>query len=194
MFTGFYDRLKSIDVKQTHSSLNELNFRLDHITTDETGAAMAEEDLQNSVFIQLLKSEKFNNRTPEFTRIFREIEGLCFSFPLLIMNKEKVVHKLLSYLDKPDLSVIHCTVVDLCIALIKDLRQEIYDLFLHDILPKTIEVIDGRNLQLLDKIFQMLSISFKYLVKPIKENIRAIYAVYFELLMHKNHFVRKFTA
>jgi len=110
------------------------------------------------------------------------------------MNKKKVVHNLLSYLDKPDLSVIHCTVVDLCIALIKDLRQEIYEIFLYEILPKTIEVIDSQNLQLLDKIFQMLSISFKYLVKPIKENIRAIYEVYFELLMHKNHFVRKFTA
>lgn len=110
------------------------------------------------------------------------------------MNKEKVVKKLLGYLDNQDLQVIHCTVVDLCIALIKDLRQDIYDLFLHEILPKTIEVIDGRNLQLLDKIFQMLSISFKYLVKPIKENIKGVYAVYFELLVHKNHFVRKFTA
>ena len=78
--------------------------------------------------------------------------------------------------------------------MIKDLRHDIYDLFMHEVLPKIIEVIDGRNLQLLDKIFQMLSISFKYLVKPIKENIKAVYAVYFELLVHKNHFVRKFTA
>lgn len=51
MFTGFYDRLKSIDVKQTHSSLNELNFRLDHLNTNEDGAVMDESDLQNSVFI-----------------------------------------------------------------------------------------------------------------------------------------------
>ena len=193
VFTGFFDRLKSIDVKATHSSLNELNFRLDHLTTDEHGA-MDESDLQNSVFIQLLKSEKFNNRTPEFTKVFRDVESLCFSLPLLIMNKQKVVTKLLNYLDNKDFQVVHCTVIDLIMALIKDLRQEVYESFMHEILPKVIEIIDGRNLQLMDKIFQLLSISFKFLVKPIKENVEDVYSIYFELLTHKNHFVRKFTA
>ena len=51
VFTGFYERLKAIDVKQTHSSLNELNFRLDHLNTTESGAQMQDDDLQNSVFI-----------------------------------------------------------------------------------------------------------------------------------------------
>jgi hypothetical protein len=194
VFTGFYDRLKAIDVKHTHSSLNELNFKLDHANTDEQGQLMDESDLQNSVFIQLLKSEKFNNRTPEFTRVFRDIEGLCFSLPLLLMNKTKVVGKLLGFLDDRDLHVVHCTVIDLIIALIKDLRKEVYDAFLHEILPKVIEIIDSQDLQLLDKVFQLLSISFKYLLKPIKEHISDVYSLYFELLKHKNHFVRKFTA
>lgn len=78
--------------------------------------------------------------------------------------------------------------------MIKDLRQDVYEEFMHDILPKVIEVIDGKNLQLMDRIFSLLSFSFKYLVKPIKENIESVYTVYFELLKHKNHFVRKFTA
>jgi hypothetical protein len=37
VFEGFFERLKSIDVKQTHSSLNELNFRMDHMATDSQG-------------------------------------------------------------------------------------------------------------------------------------------------------------
>jgi hypothetical protein len=65
---------------------------------------------------------------------------------------------------------------------------------MEDILPSVISQIDGRNLQLLDKIFQLLSISFKYLVKPIREHIHEVYSVYFLLLSHKNPFVRKFTA
>ena len=51
LFTGFYDQLKSIDVKHTHSSLNELNFKLDHLNTNEHGELMADSDLQNSNFI-----------------------------------------------------------------------------------------------------------------------------------------------
>jgi len=33
-----------------------------------------EDDLSSSNFISLLKVEKFNNRTLEFTRIFRDLE------------------------------------------------------------------------------------------------------------------------
>jgi hypothetical protein len=33
-----------------------------------------EDDLSSSNFISLLKVEKFNNRTIEFTRIFRDLE------------------------------------------------------------------------------------------------------------------------
>jgi len=141
-----------------------------------------------------LKSEKFNNRTPEFTRVFRDIEGLSFSLPLLIMNKAQITAKLLGYFDDQSLTVVHCVVIDLIIAMIKDLRQEIYEVFMHEILPKVIGIIDAKNLPLMDKIFQLLSISFKFLTKPIKDNIQSVFDIYFELLKHKSHFIRKFTA
>ena len=43
-------------------------------------------------------------------------------------------------------------------------------------------------------MFSFLSFSFKYLLKPIKEDIFNVYNVYSELLKHKNRFVRKFAA
>lgn len=46
----------------------------------------------------------------------------------------------------------------------------------------------------MDKIFQLLSFAFKFLLKPIKENIRDIFPVYIVLLEHKNRFIRKFSA
>jgi len=58
-----------------------------------------EDDLTTSNFIQFLRAEKFKNRSYDFNRIFREIENLCFSYPLLILNKTKVVQKLLGFLD-----------------------------------------------------------------------------------------------
>ena len=84
--------------------------------------------------------------------------------------------------------------LDLCIALIKDLRHEVYNEFLHDLMPKAIQILDSENLQTMDKIFQLLSFAFKFLLKPIKENLHDVFSVFVVLLEHKNRFVRKFSA
>lgn len=195
VFTGFYERLTQIDVKHTHASLNAQSFRFDALQTNEDGERMqdSDDDLANSNFIQLLKQEKFNNRTPEYTKVFRDLETLSFSFPLLILNKTKVIAKLLGYIKNDALKVVHTGVIDLIIALIKDMRHDIYEEFLQQILPSVIQVLDASNLKMMDKIFQLLSFSFKYLAKPIKSDIENVYDVYFELIKHRNRFVRKFT-
>ena len=156
--------------------------------------SLEHDDLSTSNFIQLLRAEKFKNHTPEFNKVFRDIETLCFSYPLLILNKTKIVQKLLHYMDNEELKSVRGTVLEMCIALIKDLRHDIYEEFLHEILPKALEVLDADNLLTMDKVFQLLSFAFKYLIKPIKENIRAVFSVYIVLLEHKNRFIRKFSA
>ena len=138
--------------------------------------------------------EKFNNRTPEFTKVFRELEGLSFSFPLLIINKEKIIAKLLGFLSNPSLKVVTCTVLDLIIAIVKDLRQDVYEPFINSILPHVIESIDASNLDSLDKIFSLLSFCLKYLIKSIRENLKTVFGVYSELLKHKSKYIRKFTS
>ena len=97
VFSGFYERLKNIDVKHAHASLNFQGRMFDHLQEDEYGnvARDDEDDLSTSNFIQLLKAEKFKNKTHEYRRVFNQIENLCFSYPLLILNKTKVVQKLL---------------------------------------------------------------------------------------------------
>lgn len=80
------------------------------------------------------------------------------------------------------------------IALIKDLRQDIYPDFMHKILPGVISILDCNNLPLLDSVFSLLSFSFKYLLNPLREDLTQFYSVYVELLLHKNKFVRKFAA
>lgn len=61
-------------------------------------------------------------------------------------------------------------------------------------LPKAIEVLDTENLEMMDKVFQLLSFAFKYLIKPIRENIKDVFGVYIVLLEHKNRYIRKFSA
>jgi hypothetical protein len=82
----------------------------------------------------------------------------------------------------------------LLVAFVKDLRSEIYPEFMEQILPTLVSILDMQNLKLLDGVFSLLSFCFKYLLKPIKEDIFNVYSVYSELLKHKNRFVRKFAA
>jgi len=126
--------------------------------------------------------------------MYRDIESLCFSYPLLILNKTKVVQKLLHYLASEEVKSVQCIVLDLSIALIKDLRHEVYAEFLHELLPKAIEILDAENLETMDKVFQLLSFAFKFLIKPIRENIRDVFTVFVVLLEHKNRFIRKFAS
>jgi hypothetical protein len=61
-------------------------------------------------------------------------------------------------------------------------------------LPGVVNAIDIENLDLLDKIFSLLSFAMKYLLKQIKDDIVNVYDVYFELIRHKNKYVRKFAS
>ena len=142
----------------------------DKLQNDEYGNRVEtkDDDFSSSNFIELLQAERAKALSQEFKKVFAEIEGLCISYPLLILNKKKVIKKLLAFLSTDQLKVVHCSVLDLCIALVKDLRQDVYEEFLYEMLPKVIEAIDGTNLPLMDKVFQLLSFSFKFLVKPIK--------------------------
>ena len=126
--------------------------------------------------------------------MFRQIESLCFSYPLLILNKSKVVAKLISFINDKDFKTVHMIIFDLFIALVKDLRQDVYAEFLHDILPTVINMLDSQNLDTMDKVFQLLSFAFKFLIKPIRENIKDVFSIYIVLLEHKNRFIRKFSA
>lgn len=135
-----------------------------------------------------------NNCTLEFRRVWKELDHLAYSFPLVILNKKKIIAKLLEQLQTDTLKVAYPAIIELVIALIKDMRGDIYEEFLQEILPVIISVLDCTDLQLMDAVFSMLSFSFKYLIKPLKEDLTRFYTVYSELLMHKSKFVRKFAA
>lgn len=84
--------------------------------------------------------------------------------------------------------------LDLIIALVKDLRSDIYKEFVEMILPAIIALIDVQNLRLLDKIFTLLSLCFKYLIKEIKLNFKDFHDIFLPVLHHKNKNLRHFAA
>jgi hypothetical protein len=80
-----------------------------------------------------------HNRTLDFKKVFDELEPLCFSHALIVLNKDKIIRKLLGYLEESEHAgseasaamqthdtVVKGKVLELLIALVKDLRQDIY--------------------------------------------------------------------
>ena len=148
------------------------------------------EDQLKSNFISYLKTEKMNNRTLDFKRVFADLEPLAYSHALILLNKRQLVKQLLKHLkpirDGKQLqgalatsdSVIKGKILELFIALIKDLRQDIYGEFVELIMPAVIAIIDVQNFQLLDGVFSLFSFSFKFLLKPIRDDIHNFYEVF----------------
>jgi len=88
------------------------------------------EDLSQSNFIALIQAEKVNNCTLEFRKVWKELDHLAYSFPLVILNKNKIIAKLLQQLQTDTLKVVYPAIIELVIALIKDMRADIYEDFL----------------------------------------------------------------
>ncbi|CDW84473.1 small subunit processome component 20 homolog [Stylonychia lemnae] len=199
VFEGFYEKLKQIDVKQSNNL--ETNFVYDSIL--KQSEKDDEEGLFNSNFIMLLRTEKANNKTIEFSKVYKVLEPFCFSYPILVLNKSKLINMLIQYLTPKDngkdavvapIYAIQISVLDLLIALIKDFRQDIYQEFLNMIMPAVISVIDMQKIQILDKVFTVISFGVKYLNKSIKEDLENFCDMYSELLIHKNRYIRKFAS
>lgn len=148
------------------------------------------EDQLKSNFISYLKTEKMNNRTLDFKKVFADLEPLAYSHALILLNKRQLVKQLLKHLKPPadgrqlegalatSDSVTKGKILELIIALIKDLRQDIYGEFVELIMPAVITIIDVQNFPLLDGIFSLFSFSFKFLLKPIRDDIQNFYEVF----------------
>ena len=188
-----------MDVKQSHSM--EAFMQYDTLV-DPTEM----EDQLQSNFIAFLKTEKMNNRTLDFKRVFVDVEPLAYSHALVVLNKRQLVMKLLKHLKplpggaQPGVafatsdSVVKCKVLDLIVALVKDLRHDIYQEFVELIMPAAIAVVDVQNVALLDSVFTLFSFSFKFLLKPIRDDINNFFEVFQELVIHKNRHLRHFAA
>ena len=188
-YVGFYDRLKAIDVKHSHATMVDHSLFLDNVAKNDL-----DDDPNQSNFVALLQAEKTHNATLEYKRCWKELEPLALSFPLVVLNKDKIVAILVRQLLDDSFKMIQSLILSLLVALVKDLRHDVYAKFMHEVLPAVIQVLDGQDLKLLDSVFQLLSFSFKYLLKPIREDIVNFYSIYSELLSHRSRYVRKFSS
>ena len=78
-------------MKQGHSM--EMFMQYDTLMEGED-----ENNDMKSNFIEYLREEKMNNRTLDFKQVYQQLEPLAFSYPLVVVNKKKIIAKLLGFL------------------------------------------------------------------------------------------------
>jgi hypothetical protein len=120
-----------------------------------------------------------------------------YSYNLVLSKKDEIISNLIKFIEiednkaKDPKSAIF--VLDLLIALIKDLRKEISfeQLFLDEVFPKVIDMIHVLDLELLEQIFHFFSHCFKYMMPVILKNFDKFYRMYFKVLNNKNKYIKK---
>jgi len=93
-FQGFYDRLKSLDMKQSHAM--QASHAMDTLLNYDNEQEM--DDQLKSNFIAFLRTEKMTNKTLDFHKICKKIEPLAYSQALIVLNKNKILSRLLKVL------------------------------------------------------------------------------------------------
>jgi len=102
VFEGFFDRLNKIDIKQSHTM--QSSFLFDNLMSAQP-EGMPDEEL-NCNFIQLLAQMKQDNLTIDFRRLYRKIQRLSYTYPLLVKNKSQVLKVLVGQLKETEAKAI----------------------------------------------------------------------------------------
>jgi hypothetical protein len=56
--------------------------------TEQKALHTEEHQEEESNFIAFLRYERFSNKTAEFNKLYNSLQPLCYSYALLLLNKE----------------------------------------------------------------------------------------------------------
>jgi len=190
-FMGFHERLQKIDVKLSHNpdKIPLLGLLNEQIPQNEDELLVS----KDSAFIEALSMHNMMNLTLGYQEISKILAPLSTTFPMVVNNLDKIVHAILEKLGTVDQDC-NEALLDFIIGLIKDTRELIFPIFLKEVMPKLISMIKVEKVELLDKAFTVFSYAFKFLQRQIVNNLKDVYACYYELLAHSNKYVRKFAS
>lgn len=77
----------------------------------------------------------------EFKIFYFELVDLSQTLPLILNNKKKIIHSILSNLKNPSLKK---EMLKLLPPLIRDCQEELFDIFCNDVLFALIELFEGK--------------------------------------------------
>ena len=164
VFKGFYERLGMISAKLGHTNEKRYGYmREDEATRYLMGFSNYDNDDEDQVlltsnFISMLNCSTKLNASLEFKKLHFNLMQYTSSYNLVILKKDEIIDKLINSIEfengKVKDSNLAMSVIDLLIALIKDMRTEISfeTVFIDKIFPRIIQMVDILNVELLEQI------------------------------------------
>ncbi|CAK9187540.1 unnamed protein product, partial [Ilex paraguariensis] len=145
-FQSFSERISQIEVNVFHKVKHPYE----------------EEDEENGTFYsRCLKRLKNDNFSAEFTELCKVLPH-DVSLPELIVQKQKLVDILISHIKSCDLEALP-PALELLVAIARDLGEDFYPFFHLQILPECVELLNSREPEQIECVFNCLAHLFKYL-------------------------------
>ena len=197
VYKGFYERLTAIrgTIILGKTQQQDLPDEFRPYQSDEEDKIELE-----SNFITMLFNAPKTNASLEFQKLHSRLQKYVSSYNLVLAKKDEIIDILMKNIvivdGKAKDNGMVISIIDILVALIKDLRKEISfeTLFLDKIFPKIISLLSVLELELLEQIISFFSYCFKYMLPTILRNFGKFYKVYFNVLMHRNKFIKQFAA
>jgi U3 small nucleolar RNA-associated protein 20 len=185
-FQGFSERIANISIDSLFRSIQ-------HVAADEKKAA-ADLTSASHFLTQFYKCRELDS-SAHFNQFSKQIQPLIQSFPLVLLNKNKIINIILAGLQVENTLALP-SLLQLLPVLAKDLRHEIYPQF-PSITMTLLELIsnyltDSTSLEL---IFTSIMFLFKFLLKQLVQDIEYIYHNFYkQILQHRKVYIRRFAA
>ncbi|KAF6203330.1 hypothetical protein GE061_003748 [Apolygus lucorum] len=152
-----------------------------------------EDDEETTFFHQVLEKWTLLNLSDPFEELRQDLGSDLKILPQLVKQKDHIVSVLQKHLDKKDHLSVQC-VLELIVALAKDLRQDFHPHFLA-IYRQMIPLVESRNPELMEWTFHALAYLFKFLWRYLVTNLAEVFDSLLPLLSSsKPTYINSFAA
>ena len=130
--------------------------------------------------------------TRDFQEFHNEIYDVTQNLALILYNLDTIVEKILAYIDKKDCRK---TILQILPGLFRDAQKDIYQAFTDKLLPKLVDILNEKDIEVMGDVFKCLAYGLKYLYDQIKLNFENFYSLYtIRFFSSQNKHIQRFTS
>ncbi|XP_043287121.1 small subunit processome component 20 homolog [Venturia canescens] len=178
-FKKFSERVSEIDIDIFH--------RVAHRYEEQN------EDDVETFFYQTLQKWRDLNLTEGYTAFKKEVKNIV-TLPQLLNRRQEVIDILMKYLTAKDNKVYLQPILDLIVAVARDLQKEFYEHF-PEFLAAIIDLLNTKDAEQLELAFTALAYLFKFLWRYLIKNVDRTFDLLLPLLAEsKPAYVNNFAA
>lgn len=182
-FTKDHQKKKNLDVNIIHK-IQQIQVLPHSHEDDEIGSFWFDE----------LEYTKNITKYADFLAFYDDIQPYSQSLSIILHNLNIIVEKLLTHLAKARREV-KIIILGILPSLIRDTQQYLYKPFCEKLLLPLVEMIVITDMELLEKVYNVLAFALKYLFEQISQDPTQFYYIYFQkLFSHHNKHIRQFSS